>query len=92
MDQAKLIQLIYAQAKTADMWIGEWEKYKDVSGVRNAALAIGKVSGLYNALLAMNGGDENVQEELINLMCKYATAWDRLYVSREIADAIAKHG
>jgi hypothetical protein len=52
-------------------------------------MAIGKVSGLYNALLAMNGGDENVQEELINLMCKYAYIWDSLHINTESASVFS---
>jgi hypothetical protein len=92
LSQEKLINLIKAQAKSADMWIQQWERYKDVSGVRNASLAIGKIFGLYSALLAMNGGDTNAPEEIIELMQKYQTIWDELHISREIADVISKHG
>jgi len=87
----ELIKLIRAQAKSADMWIGEWEKYKDVSSVRNAALAIGKVSGLHNALLAVNGGEIDVPDDIIALMQKYHDIWDNLHISKAIASAIANH-
>lgn len=92
LSQDAIIKHIHAQAKSADMWIAQWEQYKDVSGVRNASLAIGKLFGLYGALLAVNGGDYNAPEEIIAMMQKYQHIWDTLYISREIAGAIAKHG
>jgi len=92
LDTQKLIQLIYAQARTADMWIQQWEQYKDVGGVRNASLAIGKIFGIYNALLALNGGGMNAPDDVIELMQKYQTIWNDLYISKTIASAIAAHG
>lgn len=92
LDTQKLIQLIHAQARTADMWIQQWEQYKDVSGVRNASLAIGKIFGLYNAMLALNGGGMNAPDEIIDLMNKYQNIWNNLHISRTIAGAIAAHG
>jgi hypothetical protein len=88
----KLVQLIHAQAKSADMWIQQWQKYKDVSGVRNASLAIGKIFGLYNALLALKHGEDDAPEEIIALMKKYLDVWDDLYISRSAASVIATHG
>jgi hypothetical protein len=91
-DKEKLIKMLHGQAKSADLWIGQWERYKDVSGVRNAALAIGKMFGLYHALCALNGMDEDVPEEILELMRKYNAAWDNLHISKEIAAAISVHG
>lgn len=91
LTQEQIIKHIHAQAKSADMWIGQWEQYKDVSGVRNASLAIGKIFGLYNALLATNAGDYNAPEDIIALMRKYQNIWDGLYISKTVADAIAKY-
>lgn len=80
LSQDKVIKHIHAQAKSADMWIQQWEQYKDVSSVRYASLAIGKLFGMYNALLAMNGGNYNAPEDIIAMMQKYQHICDTLYI------------
>jgi hypothetical protein len=87
----KLIKLFEGQARSADLWIGQWERYKDVSGVRNAAMAIGKMAGIYHTMVSL-GPDENIPENIIEVMTRYNDIWNNLHISREIADVIAKHG
>ena len=76
----KVVKLFHAQTRSADMWIEQYNRYKDVSGVRNASLAIGKLMGLFNVLLSMNGGSSNVDDGIIALMTKYSEVWDGLDV------------
>lgn len=78
MDKELIIKLLIAQMRSADLWIGQWERFKDAASVRNAALALGKIQGVYNVLLNLNGGDENMPEEIMTLMKKYGEIWDRL--------------
>jgi len=92
LDKEALIKLIHAQAKSADLWITQWERYKDVSGVRNASLAIGKMFGMYNVLINSNGMADDAPEETIELMQKYSAIWDELHISRDIARAISNNG
>jgi len=92
LDQETLVKLIHEQARSADMWIGEWQRYKDVDGIRNASLAIGKIHGLYLALLALNAGDDNVPEDVMELMRKYLDIWRELHISREMAQAYSLNG
>ena len=33
----KVVKLFHAQTRSADMWIEQYNRYKDVSGVRNAS-------------------------------------------------------
>lgn len=92
LDKDALVKLIHNQAKNADMWIGEWQRYKDASGIRNASLAIGKVHGLYLALVALNAGDDNVPEDVIELMRKYLDIWGELHISADMARAYSISG
>lgn len=82
LEYDKVVKLFHAQTRSADMWIGQYNRYKDVSGVRNASLAIGKLMGLFNVLLTMNGGSSNVDDEIIALMTKYSGVWDNLVVEK----------
>lgn len=90
MDKEKLIKMFHGQAKSADLWIEQWRRYKDVSGVRNASLAIGKMAGIYHVMAA--DGHDDVPEEVIQKMGEYHAVWDELHISRDIAAAISVHG
>lgn len=93
MDQEKLIKMFHGQARSADLWIEQWRRYQDVSGVRNAALAIGKMAGIYGVLHAMAGErEENMPEDIIQKMGEYHAVWDDLHISREVAKTISIHG
>ena len=78
----KVVKLFHAQTLSADMWIEQYARYKDVSGVRNASLAIGKLMGLFNVLLSMNGGSSNVGDDIIALVTRYSGVWDNLTVEK----------
>lgn len=80
IDTEGVIKLLVAQCRSADLWISQWERYKDAPSVRNAAMALGKIQGTYNVLLAMNGGDEDVPQAVLDMMKKYGEVWDRLGV------------
>lgn len=80
LDKEHLIKLIRLQMNNADLWINEWERHKDLSSIRNAAFAIGKMAGIYNVLLSVNGMEDNVPDEIIELVVKYTDIWHRLYV------------
>lgn len=86
IDREGIYRLMRAQARNCDLWISGWEKIKDVPNpsipllvpqISNASLAIGKLWGLYNVLLQMNAGLEDVPEEIIQLVQKYAAIWDQ---------------
>jgi hypothetical protein len=74
----QLAKLFEYQARMADMWIIAWEKYKDPSSVRNAAMAIGKLFGIYSVLVNVNGGHENVPEHITEKMKHYNDIWENL--------------
>lgn len=78
MDREQVIKLLVAQMRSADLWIGQWERFKDAASVRNAAMALGKIQGVYNVLLNINGGDKDVPEEIMVQMKKYGEIWNRL--------------
>ena len=92
LDKDALIKMIHDQAKNADMWITQWERYKDVSGIRNASLAIGKLFGVYGVLIQSCDDDEDAPVEIIKLTQKYSAIWDGLHISKNIAQAISIHG
>lgn len=81
LEYDKVVKLFHAQTRSADMWIEQYNRYKDVSGVRNASLAIGKLMGLFNVLLTMKGS-ENVEEDILSLVTKYHAVWDNLVVEK----------
>lgn len=83
IDIEGVIKLLVSQCRSADLWISQWERYKDASSVRNAGLALGKIQGVYGVLLSMNGGDEDVPPQVLELMKKYGEVWDRLGVKEE---------
>lgn len=91
IDKEKLIKLFHGQSRSADLWINQWQRYKDVGSVRNAALAIGKMAGIYYALQTVIGED-NVPEDITQKMSDYHEIWDKLHISKEIAAAISQHG
>jgi hypothetical protein len=80
ISQANLVKLFQAQGRSADLWCGEWERHKDVGALRNAAMAIGKVQGIYNVICFMIQGDENLPDEIIQAMQKYLAVWDSLHL------------
>jgi hypothetical protein len=77
----KVVKLFHHQTRSADMWIEQYNRYKDAGGVRNAALAIGKVMGIFNILLTMKGG-ENIEDDILELMNKYTQIWENLAVEK----------
>jgi len=89
MDKDALITMIRGQARSADLWIAQWNRYKDTSGVRNASLAIGKMFGIYNVLVSLNGMEADVPEEILELMQKYSDIWENLHISANIAKTIS---
>ena len=86
IDREGIYRLMHALSRNCDLWITGWEKIKDVPNpsipllvphIRNVSLAIGKLVGLYNVLLHMNAGLEDVPEEIIQLVQKYQAIWDQ---------------
>lgn len=73
----QLIKLFVSQCRSADLWVGLWDKNKDIGAAENALTALGKVSGVFGVLLATYG-DENLPEEVIELNQKYAKKWDEI--------------
>ena len=87
IDRAGIYRLMHAQARNCDLWIADWQQVKNVPSptlalmaphLRNVSLAIGKLWGLYGLLINMNGMDEDMPEEIIQLMQKYSVVWDQL--------------
>ncbi len=84
IDQEELIKLLVSQCRSADLWVRCWEQHKDVSAMRNASFAIGKINGIYNVLLFMIKGDENLPEQIIELVQKYQKIWDSLHIPQSV--------
>jgi hypothetical protein len=76
-----LIDLFHAQVIGSQLWIREWERHKDISSVRNAALAIGKVHGVYNALVYSIAGNEDLNQNVVDIMHEYNRIWSNLTLS-----------
>jgi len=77
IDSEKLISTFVSQCRSADLWVGLWDKNKDIGAAKNALTALGKVSGVYNVLL-VTYGDENLPEPVIELNLKYGQKWDEI--------------
>ena len=93
LDKEKMLKLFHGQARSADLWIGQWRRYKDVSSVRNASLAIGKMAGIYHVMVSsMEGAGETVPEDIIQKMGEYHAVWDDLHISKEVAKTVSIHG
>lgn len=82
--QEDLIELLIRQARSAELWLGFWEKHKDPSSMKNAAFAIGKVNGIYNALVYLVTGDEKLPEQVTELGRKYNEIWENLYLPEKV--------
>lgn len=78
VSQEALIKMLVAQCFRADLWIGEWRAHRDATGVRNAAMAIGKLIGIYSVLLHQAQGEENVPEAVVEMIKPYQQSWDIL--------------
>ena len=78
----KVVKLFHAQTRAADMWIDQYNRYRDTGGVRNAALAIGKLMGIFNILISINEGNLDVSDEILAAMAKYTQIWDNLTVEK----------
>ncbi len=75
MTLEKLILLYNGQKRSTDMWIAQWEKNKDITGVRNAAMAIGKLAGIHQVMVALG---QDLPDEIIDAMCEYNDIWARI--------------
>lgn len=71
--KAELVAKFHAQVRSTDFWVNQWEKYKDMSGVRNASMAIGKLFGIAQVL-----GLLGIPEDVADLCEKYQEIWDNL--------------
>lgn len=78
VSQEELIRLFVAQCRSADMWVNMWEERKDVSTMRNAAMAIGKIDGLYNVMAYAISGNSEIPAVVTELMAKYKKVWESL--------------
>lgn len=89
----KMVTEVFKTAtKSADLWIQQWRQYKDVSSIRNASFAIGKMAAIFNLLCSINGEETDLPEDIVKTMQEYTSIWDNLTLDPKIAEAIAKHG
>ncbi len=72
-----LIGVYISQARSTDLWVGIWDKQKDISAAKNALTALGKLAGQHGMLLAVYG-DKNMPETIIELNSKYSVKWDEI--------------
>jgi hypothetical protein len=72
-----LIKVFVGQARSTDLWLGMWDKNKDIGAAKNALTALGKLGGQYGMLLAA-WGDEDLPEEIIQLHNKYDARWNEI--------------
>jgi hypothetical protein len=72
-----LLAIYISQARCTSLWIGIWDKQKDIGAAKNALTALGKLSGQYGMLLVVYG-DENLPEAVVELNTKHSQKWDEI--------------
>lgn len=84
LTQQTLIDLFHAQAKSADLWIAQWNRqenrHQDIAALRNVAFAIGKVHGVYNTVVYSTQGNEDLPEIIIQTMARYNNILNDLFI------------
>lgn len=78
LTEEKLLRLMQSQKASAELWIAQYEKHKDVSGIRNASLAIGKWMGHFNILLAMYAGEKEMSADVEQTLFRFGGIWDKM--------------
>ncbi len=72
-----LLAIYCSQCRSTDLWVGIWDRQKDISAAKNALTALGKLAGQYGMLLAVYG-DENLPEAVVEQNTKYSQKWDEI--------------
>lgn len=81
VDLETVVKIFNHQVKSTEMWVEQWRRYRDMGSVRNAALSIGRLAGIYQVMLNMKDSDQDIPEEVGETMAAYWNIWDSLDVS-----------
>jgi len=80
LSEERIVEMLVGQCRYAELWIGLWEKNKNPMTLRHAAMAIGKINGIYSVLINTTSGFANLPPEVTELMNKYREIWDNLFI------------
>jgi hypothetical protein len=72
-----LCNLTRHQARSAEMWIGQYYIHQDAPSVRAAAMAIGKVAGHYNILVSTG---MELPEDILAIELRMTEVWADLRI------------
>ena len=94
MTEADLLRIrsrIDGQINSIEFWLGEYNRYQDLSCVRNVSIAIGKLLGMIEIWQYVQGLTE-LHGDLADIWQKYYTIWNELVISKRMAQVYANHG
>jgi hypothetical protein len=74
----ELVQHFNAQARTAQTWIRQWERYQDTVAIRNAGHAVGKVAGVYNVLMFTLGAETDMPADIQATMTALNNVYEQM--------------
>lgn len=79
-NQEVLFTMFEVQAVSADWWVKQWEQHKDIPGLRNAALSIGKLAGIHQVIRnTFRLAGEQIPEHITKTMEDYEEALNNLH-------------
>jgi len=78
MTTEHLERLMRGQIRSTDMWVDQWQRYKDVAAMRNVALALGKFYGLLSAYIALNDGELEMPGDFKTKQIEYGEVYNTL--------------
>lgn len=74
-----LCSKIRGQIKSTEMWMSQFEKHGDLPSKRNAALALGKLSGMYQVLAEVaDRYNLEIPQDIIKTIEAGPEQWDRI--------------
>lgn len=80
-----LHKIFLVQERNTRMWVEQWQRYKDAAGVRNAAMAIGKLCGIHNVMCSLRfiEHDTEIPAGVSEVLSKYEDIWENLHIGRD---------
>lgn len=75
-NEHKLISTLRSQAKSTEVWFENFRRYKDTSSRINAAMALGRFSGMVNIVREMK--DIVIPEDILTQHEKGTELWEEV--------------